>query len=257
VRRIAGRPALITGAGNGLGRAIALALALAGAECVLVGRDRERLDATAALIEDSGASAMVATCDVADAGQVTELAEQLADLPVSIVVNNAGVAGPVRALVEVEPSEWDDVFAANVRSVFLMSKAFLPGMIAAGSGDIVNIASVSGKRPLSRRTPYTASKMAVIGLTRTLAFEAAPFGVTVNCVSPGPVAGPRMTRNFEREASETGTTVADAERAFTARAAQGRMLTETEVADAVLATLMISGLCGADIDLSAGMIAPA
>ncbi|MDT0307985.1 SDR family oxidoreductase [Streptomyces sp. DSM 44917] len=252
--RVAGRTALVTGAGNGLGRAIALSLDSAGADLVLVGRDAGRLEGTARLITNG--RARVATCDVSAPEAVARLAADLAGVPVSILINNAGVGGPVRPLVEVEPAEWDEVFAANVRSVFLMSRAFLPRMIAAGSGDILNVASVSGKRPLARRTPYTASKMAVLGLTRTLAFEVAPLGVTVNCVSPGPVAGPRMRGNFEREARETGTTAAEAEREFTARAAQRRMLTEREVADAVLATLSLTGLCGADIDLSAGMIAP-
>jgi NAD(P)-dependent dehydrogenase (short-subunit alcohol dehydrogenase family) len=194
---------------------------------------------------------------VADPADVSELARRLESTSVSILVNNAGIAGPVRPLVDIDPGEWDEVFATNVRSVFLMSRAFLPGMITVGSGDIINIASVSGKRPLARRTPYAASKMAIIGLTRTLAFEAAAHGVTVNSISPGPVAGPRMACNFARTARLTGMSEAEAEREFTSRAAQRRMLTEQEVGDAVVATLSMSGLCGADIDLSAGMISPA
>jgi NAD(P)-dependent dehydrogenase (short-subunit alcohol dehydrogenase family) len=79
------------------------------------------------------------------------------------------------------------VFAVNVRGVYLMCRAFLPPMMARSSGDVINLASVSGKRPLARRTPYTASKMAVIGLTATLAWEVGPSGVSVNSLSPGPV----------------------------------------------------------------------
>lgn len=178
-----GRTALVTGAGNGLGRAIALGLAGAGAEVVLVGRTRAKLEETAALLPDPSRG-RVAVCDVSAAESVAALRDELADRDVSVLINNAGIGGPVRPLVEIETSEWDEVFDANVRSVFLMCRAFLPPMTARGTGDVINVASVSGKRPLTRRTPYTASKMAVIGLTRTLAFEAGPLGVSVNSLSP-------------------------------------------------------------------------
>lgn len=247
-----GRTALITGAGNGLGRAIARRLAASGARTILVGRNRPKLDHVAGEI---GPSARVEVCDTAAEDSVAALADRLSDEQVSILVNNAGVAGPVAPLVDVGVREWDDVFAVNVRGVFLMCRAFLPAMVERGSGDVVNLASVSGKRPLARRTPYTASKMAVIGLTATLAHEVGPQGVTVNSLSPGPVDGPRMRSNFQREAERTGTTPAEAEREFVSRAALHRMVTEDEVAQAVLAMLDMPGLCGADIDLSAGMIA--
>lgn len=174
-----------------------------------------------------------------------------------MLVNNAGVAGPVRPLVDVEPEEWDEVFAVNVRGVYLMCRAFLPPMLAAGRGDVVNVASVSGKRPLLNRTPYTASKTALLGLTRTLAGEVGPTGVTVNSLSPGPVRGPRMDRNFRLTAELTGCTVEEAEHDFASRAALSRLVEEDEVARALVAMLAMPGLCGADIDLSAGMIAPA
>jgi NAD(P)-dependent dehydrogenase (short-subunit alcohol dehydrogenase family) len=128
-------------------------------------------------------------------------------------------------------------------------------MYARGSGDVVNVASVSGKRPLARRTPYCASKMAVIGLTTTLAHEAGPFGVRVNTLSPGPVESERMDRNFKLEAERTGSTEAEARRAFVERAALGRMVTPDEVADALVAVLTLPGLTGSDVDFSGGMIA--
>jgi NAD(P)-dependent dehydrogenase (short-subunit alcohol dehydrogenase family) len=249
---IRGRTALVTGAGNGLGRAIAHALAAEGARTVLVGRNAEKLAAVAA---ELGPAARAEACDVADETAVADLADRVADENVSILVNNAGVAGPVAPLVDITVADWDDVFAANVRGVFLMCRAFLPAMITRGVGDVINLASVSGKRPLARRTPYTASKIAVIGLTATLAQEVGPLGVIVNSLSPGPVKGPRMERNFAREAERTGITPADAEREFVSRAALQRMVTEDEVGAAVVAMLRMPGLCGADIDLSAGMTA--
>lgn len=252
-----GRTALVTGGGGPLGRAFALALADAGARVVLVGRNTSSLADVAARVADGGGTARTAVCDVSDPESVRALAAELADEDVSLLVNNAGVAGPVKPLVDIEPGEWDDVFAANVRGVYLMCRAFLPPMVAAGRGDVVNVASVSGKRPLLNRTPYTASKMALLGLTRTLAGEVGPRGVAVNSLSPGPVRGPRMDRNFRLTAELTGCTVEEAERDFTSRAALGRLVEEAEVARALVAMLGMPGLCGADIDLSAGMVAPA
>ncbi|MCO1653704.1 SDR family NAD(P)-dependent oxidoreductase [Pseudonocardia humida] len=249
---LAGRTALVTGGGNGLGAAIAAHLVGAGAGVVLVGRRPEPLRATA---DRLGPAARVEPCDVADPAQVDALARRLDGVAVSILVNNAGIAGPVAPLTEIEPVEWDEVFAVNVRGTYLMCRAFLPAMVGRGDGDVVNVASVSGKRPLARRTPYCASKMAVIGLTSTLAFEVGPAGVRVNALSPGPVEGDRMERNFRLEAQRTGTSVDGAREAFVGRAALGRMVTADEVGRAVLAMLAMPGLSGADVDLSAGMVA--
>jgi NAD(P)-dependent dehydrogenase (short-subunit alcohol dehydrogenase family) len=249
---LAGRTAVVTGAGNGLGAAIAGRLAGAGARVVLAGRDRAKL---AAVVNAIGTAARAETVDVADPSSVDALADQLAGERVSILVNNAGVPGPVAPIWEIDPADWDDVFAVNVRGVYLLCRAFLPGMIEMGDGDVVNIASVTGKRPLPRRTPYAASKTALHGLTATLSHEVGQFGIRVNTLSPGPVAGPRMTRNFALEAERTGTTSEAAEHEFVSRSALGRMVTEEEVADAALAMLGLRGMTGADIDLSAGMVA--
>ena len=250
--RLAGRTALVTGGGNGLGAAIARALHGAGADVVVAGR---RTGPLARLCDELGDRASWRPCDVTEPGSVAELADSLSDVEVSVVVNNAGVAGPVAPLTEISVEEWDEVFAVNVRGMFLVCRAFLPPMVQRGRGDVINVASVSGKRPLVRRTPYAASKMAVIGLTSTLAFEVGPAGVNVNSLSPGPVAGPRMERNFTLEATRTGTSYAEAEQAFVSRSALGRMVTEEEVGAAAVAMLAMPGLCGSDIDLSAGMVA--
>lgn len=249
------RTALVTGAGTGLGRAMARALAGAGLRVILVGRTEATLAATAAMLGGE-AAVRVAVADVSDPASVCALAATLAKEHICVLVNNAGIGGVVKPLVEIEPAEWDEVFSANVRSIYLMCRAFLPPMVAAGTGDVVNVASVSGKRPLVNRTPYTASKMAVIGLTRTLAMEVGSRGVRVNSLSPGYVRGPRMERNFRLEAQARGVPVSDVEAAFVARTAMKRMVTEEEVASALLAMLAMTALTGADIDLSAGMVAP-
>ncbi|MFE5393463.1 SDR family NAD(P)-dependent oxidoreductase [Streptomyces sp. NPDC056568] len=250
--QLAGRTALVTGGGSGLGSAIARSLLADGARVVITGRDERTLEETASRL---GPRAVHRVCDVSRPADVEALADGLADQEISVLVNNAGIAGPVAPLTEITAEDWDEVFDVNVRGVFLMCRAFLPRMTERGAGDVVNIASVSGKRPLLRRTPYCASKMAVLGLTATLAGEVGPFGVTVNSLSPGPVSGPRMERNFRLEAERTGSSYAEAERAFVSRSALGRMVTEEEVGSAVSAMLRMPGLCGADIDLSAGMVA--
>jgi NAD(P)-dependent dehydrogenase (short-subunit alcohol dehydrogenase family) len=242
-----GRTALVTGAGSGLGRVIAVAMAGAGARVICVGRTE-----TPCSINNG----RWCTADVSDEASVAALAAAVADEDVSILINNAGIPGPVKPLTQLAAADWDEVFDVNVRGVFLMCRAFLPSMIRAGRGDIINLASVSGKRPLVHRTPYVASKLAIIGLTRTLAFEVGPLGISVNSLSPGPVRGPRMTRNFRLEAEHSGITEEQAERDFVSRAALNRLVEPEEVGAAVMAMLAMPGLCGADIDLSAGMIAP-
>lgn len=178
---LSGRTAVVTGGGSGLGAAIARSLHAAGAHVVVVGRHAAKLDRVAA---DLGSRARGISCDVSDPASVDALREQLAGTDVSILVNNAGIPGPVAALTDIDVADWDEVFAVNVRGTFLLCKALLPGMVERGDGDVINVASVSGKRPLAHRTPYCASKMAVIGLTSTLAFEVGPAGVRVNSLSP-------------------------------------------------------------------------
>ncbi|MFI2781299.1 SDR family NAD(P)-dependent oxidoreductase [Streptomyces sp. ALB3] len=251
-QRLTGRTALVSGGGSGLGAAIARSLVSDGARVVITGRSEHTLEETASRL---GPDVVHRVCDVSRPDDVERLAESLADEEISVLVNNAGIAGPVAPLTEISARDWDEVFDVNVRGVFLMCRAFLPAMTRRGTGDVVNIASVSGKRPLLRRTPYCASKMAVIGLTATLAGEVGPLGVTVNSLSPGPVSGPRMERNFRLEAERTGSSRAEAEEAFVSRSALGRMVSEEEVGAAVSAMLRMPGLCGADIDLSAGMVA--
>lgn len=251
---VRGRTALVTGAGNGLGREIALALGRAGARVLLAGRRPDALHRTVKLAHAESIDTRVQLVDVSDPSSVHEATQQLADETISVLVNNAGVPGPVAPLTEIDPGDWDELFAVNVRGVFLMCRAFVPPMVQRGNGDVINLASVSGKRPLIGRAGYCASKTAVIGLSTTLGAEVGPAGVRVNTLSPGPVQGARMARNFELEAKRTGVDVAEAERQFTSKAAMGRLVQEREVGDAVVAMLSMTALHCADIDLSAGMV---
>lgn len=248
--------AVVTGGGSGLGFHIATALRAEGYPVVITGRNPEKLSAAAdALSATAGPEIRGIVCDASDPDEVSALVETLTDSTVSVLVNNAGIGGPVTPLVDIDPAEWDEVIDINLRGVFLMCRAFAPAMQKRGNGFILNIASVTGKRPLENRTPYAASKMAVIGLTTTLAFELGRHGVMVNSLSPGPVDSERMDRNFEREAALGGKSIEEVADAFVSRSALNRMVTMEEVARAAVAALSIPGLTGSDIDVSGGMIA--
>ena len=248
--------ALVTGAGSGIGAAIAETFARAGAHIYVTDFNEDTAEQTAQKIIKSGGAAEFLRLDVTKESDCANVAKKVLGERgrLDVLVNNAGV-GCVGTLLQTSGEDMDRLYAVNVRGMFLMCKSFLPAMLAAGHGHVINIASVTGKRPLPRRTPYAASKMAVLGLTRTLAFEAGPRGVTVNSLSPGPVRGPRMRRMFDLDALATGGTAEQAQERFVSRAALSRLVEEEEVAQAVIAMLSLTGLCGADVDLSAGMVA--
>lgn len=254
---IADRVAVVTGGGRGLGRSIALELAALGAPVCVVGRDPDPLVETVTAIETSGGKALAVPADVAVESEVERLRGEVERGfgSASILVCNAGIAGPTAPIQEISLAEWDETISVNLRSAFLCARSFLPAMLATGRGDLLLLGSVAARRPLARRTPYCASKAALSGLTRSLALEVGESGVRVNCLSPGPVEGARMDGVFAREAEATGASIEQARQAYTSKAATGRLVKEEEVVQGAISLLASTGLTGVELDLSAGMFA--
>ncbi|HEX3646982.1 MAG TPA: SDR family oxidoreductase [Pseudonocardiaceae bacterium] len=184
---LTGRTALVTGAARNIGRAIAVALAGAGARTAVVySGNKDAAQETVRLITDTGGTAEAFGLDLTDLDSVAATADDVTAAlgPVDILVNNAAVR-PKRRLAEVTPDLWDHVFAVNVRGPFFLAQKFVPGMVARRWGRVINLGGLHGYKGSALRTQVHASKAAVIGMTRGIAFETAPYGVTANVVVPG------------------------------------------------------------------------
>jgi 3-oxoacyl-[acyl-carrier protein] reductase len=186
--------AVVTGAGSGIGRATAIALAARGLDVALLGRTEATLRATGAEVQRAGRRALVVLADVGAEAEVRRAAgEVLSALGAPrVVVNNAGIAGRRVRVEATEEAEWDAVMEANLKGVFLVTRAFLPAMRAAASGRFVTVASISATLGTAGLAPYCASKWGAVGFTKSLAEELRGSGLQALSILPGSVDTPMV-----------------------------------------------------------------
>jgi NAD(P)-dependent dehydrogenase (short-subunit alcohol dehydrogenase family) len=228
-----GKVALVTGAGNGIGRATALAFAKSGAKIVVVDRDRAGGEATAGIIRQQGGEAIFVAADVTRSADVQAYVKAALDAygRIDCFHNNAGIEGTWQHTAEYDEAMFDQIIAVNVKGVFLGLRHVLPVMLRQKSGAVVNTASVAGLVATPGMPAYVASKHAVIGLTKTAAGEVARDGVRVNAVCPGPV-DTRMIHSLEQQIDPGDP--ASVARRYQAAMPSGRYTTPEEIANMVV-----------------------
>jgi NAD(P)-dependent dehydrogenase (short-subunit alcohol dehydrogenase family) len=186
--RLAGKVAVVTGGGSGIGRGIALAMAQEGADVAIPDIQPNNAEKVVAEVKALGRKAIAMKCDVTSAAEVEATVARVREAlgGIDIVVNNAGMAAPPGLpFTNNTEEDWDRTFAVNTKSVFLVCKAVAPHMIERKAGRIVNIASIAGPISAPTMPPYSVAKMGVITLTKIVARELAPHGITVNAICPG------------------------------------------------------------------------
>ncbi|SHK97806.1 3-ketoacyl-ACP reductase [Hymenobacter psychrotolerans] len=186
---IAGKNALVTGAGKGIGRAVAVALAQEGVNVALLARTEAQLREVAQEVEALGVKAVVVAADIADRAAVEAAIAQATEAlgTLDILINNAGI-GTFAKLVDMDPAEWERIIQVNLLGTYYTTRAVLPGMIARETGDIINVASTAGQRGAATTSAYSASKFAVLGLTESLMQEVRKHNIRVSALTPSTVA---------------------------------------------------------------------
>ncbi|UKT65229.1 SDR family NAD(P)-dependent oxidoreductase [Pedobacter mucosus] len=217
--------ALVSGAGSGIGRAIAITYAKEGAKVVVADINEEHANETVSLIKNSGGDAIAVKADSSKATENKRLIEEVVKQygRLDIACNNAGIGGPAKPTGDYEPEEWDSVIALNLNGVFYACKYELEQMEKNGGGSIINIASIHGQVAAPNSPAYTASKHAVVGLTKNIAVEYAQKKIRCNAVGPGYIETPLLTAHLNEEALK----------AIAGKSATNRLGKVEEIADLV------------------------
>jgi NAD(P)-dependent dehydrogenase (short-subunit alcohol dehydrogenase family) len=197
-----GSRVLVTAGAAGIGRVIARTFLDAGARVHLCDVDEKALQEAKRLMP----AATQTLADVADLRQVDKLFEEVKRVlgGLDILVNNAGIAGPTAKVEDIRPEDWDRCIAVDLNGMFYCTRKAMPMIKSAGGGSIINLSSIAGRLAFPMRTPYSAAKWAVVGFTQSLAAEAGPDAVRVNCIQPGIVEGDRVERIMAAKAEGLG-----------------------------------------------------
>lgn len=255
---IPGEAAAVTAAGSGIGRQIAVHLLEAGVDVAVNDVDDEALAEAESVFEGLPGESITVQGDASDPEAMTAFVEEAVEAfgGLDILVNNVGIAGPTKPCVELTNEEFMGTLSVNLGGVFNATTAAIPYLRAGGSpGRVVSIASMSGKRPLQDRTPYTTSKMGVIGFTRTLAVELAEDDVTANAVCPGSVEGPRLEAVIEAQADAQDRSYEEVAAEFREVSPMNEFVTAGDVADVVLflCSDRAEHITGQDLNVTAGI----
>ena len=223
---------LISGAASGIGRKIAEAFLAEGAGVHIC-------DASAEAIADFVAANPSATATQADVSNVSDVDRAYEDLNkqhdvLNILINCAGIAGPVASVDEVDPGDWDECIAVDLSGTFYMTRLAVPLLKKAGGGCIINMASSAGLFGTPMRSPYAASKWGVIGLTKTWAMELGPHNIRVNAVCPGCVSGPRIEGVIEKDAKERGVSEQEVRDVYLRQSSMRTFVSPEEIAATVM-----------------------
>lgn len=271
-QRFHGQVVLVTGASRGLGRATAWAFAGEGARVALVSTRAAGVKQVAEEIAAAGGQALPLEGDVSSEADVRRFVAQAERAlgPIDVLVNNAGITGPTVALTEVTLADWERVLAVNLTGVFLCSREVLRGMIARRSGAatqaaqaqprpsaaaVINIGSIAAKISYPLRTPYASAKWGLVGLTLTLAEEVGRYGIRVNCICPGPVAGELLNGVIAARAQATGLPAETVRERFVGFTMLKRMVRPEDVAATALflASDAAASITGQALDVTGGM----
>ncbi len=252
---LAGKRAVVTGAGRGIGRSIALALAEAGADVAVTARTAAELEQLAENIRGMGRQSWLTACDVTDLEQVQQMAKTFLDGMggIDILVNNAGNAGSHKFLNH--PDElWNRMLAINLTSVYQVTKAFIPHLIEQRYGRMITVASIASRVGGGYIAAYTAAKHGVLGLTRALATEMLPYNITVNAICPGYVDTPMTDASVSNIVARTGMPESEARAALEKTSPQHRLIEPEEVAAIAvfLAQDSSKGITGQAINIDGG-----
>jgi NAD(P)-dependent dehydrogenase (short-subunit alcohol dehydrogenase family) len=226
-----GQRVLITAGASGIGRAIADTLIAYGANVHICDVSDSFLEDFAAAHPDAGTS----KTDVSDDAAVDRLFDDVSGSlgGLDALVNNAGVAGPTGGIDEIDPADWRRCIEVCLTGQFLCARRAVPMLKAAGGGSILGMSSAAGRFGYAYRTPYSAAKFGIIGLTNSLAKELGPHNIRVNAILPGIVEGPRMTNVIQARADQVGVSYEEMEKTYLDRISMRRMVTAQDVANTV------------------------
>lgn len=254
--RLKDKIAIVTGGGKGIGKAISLAYAREGATVIIGARDASAMEETARRIQATGGRADAVATDVSREEHVKNLVSFVLDKygRIDILVNNSAVAGPTVQVADLDLGVWNEVISINLTGAMLCTREVLKPMMAARTGSIINISSEGGRSGFPMRSPYAVSKRGLIALTETVAIEAGPYAIRVNCISPGRVTGERVENVARDKARVLGITYEEVIAGMTIDCSLGRFIEADEVAAAAvfLASDEASAITGETLVVSGG-----